>query len=901
MRPRTILLGLAICASFARGAAYADSPYPVDGLVKIEKTGRLVSIPGAPLPPLPTESVRDAIAIYRPILAVVRRFGADAALARGLGYLATLHAALGENAKAEACFDEAQSIMESNGITGRDYGWLHNNRGLVRLNQRRYPEAVKLFRAADATLRADTPDDYIREGRAAVLSNLGITYGLLGDVENAEDALLRSLAGQRQSGDEGSRTYAVAQANLAEVYSSMKDYEAARELLEELTRRRNLGSDLQFAVLNNLGYVSYALKDARSAETWLNKALALTRDGSQSRVIVLTNLAAAYVTGGEYEKAREAARQALPLAEELNGKDSKDVAGILGSLGTMALFSGDLQGAEDLLTRSSAILSKHSGTEGALAGVTQTLAVVAQRQGSRDKAIGLGRQALLLEKKTLERILSFGSETQRLAYRANAYPYDQLANLGDATLLADAVIFTKGAVLESLLEERARVRKSTSPADHERLVRIQGLRVELMEKTARGQTRLEVLERELKQEETALAKSVRSRPPSAVRADVDAVQAALERNQVLVEIIRYQSYEDGGRQVPSYGGIVIPRAGLPAWVPLGPSETIDELVTTMLRGLDTGNRGMEPPSGPGQVRPALRELHDRLWEPLAKAFPSGTCRVVLSPDGATHFVPWAALLVDDATFLGERWQLSQVSSGRDLLRAGAKSSGQTLLALADGKGDLPSSRREVEHLAEVAAENGWRATVLVGEKALESRLSQRPAPRILHLATHGDQLAGHRDQPIEHRLRANPMYSGVLLLAGGERARTAWKRGTVLPFSDDGILTAEEVAGLDLGGTWLTVLSACRSGSGDARIGEGVLGLRRGFALAGTEQLLYSLWSVDDESTALFMNRFYERLFAGKDPRAAFNETQAKELRRWRRIEDVDSAVFRAGAFVLSR
>jgi CHAT domain-containing protein len=146
------------------------------------------------------------------------------------------------------------------------------------------------------------------------------------------------------------------------------------------------------------------------------------------------------------------------------------------------------------------------------------------------------------------------------------------------------------------------------------------------------------------------------------------------------------------------------------------------------------------------------------------------------------------------------------------------------------------------------------------------------------------------------------MYRGVLLLAGGERTRKAWEDGAVLlPFSDDGILTAEEAAGLDLSGTWLTVLSACRSGSGDARIGEGVLGLRRAFALAGSEQLLFSLWSVDDDATAEFMNGFYERLFAGKDPRKAFNETQAEELRRWRRIEDVESAVFRAGAFILSR
>jgi CHAT domain-containing protein len=111
----------------------------------------------------------------------------------------------------------------------------------------------------------------------------------------------------------------------------------------------------------------------------------------------------------------------------------------------------------------------------------------------------------------------------------------------------------------------------------------------------------------------------------------------------------------------------------------------------------------------------------------------------------------------------------------------------------------------------------------------------------------------------------------------------------------------EEIAGLDLTQTWLTVLSACRSGAGEASVGEGILGLRRGFALAGTEKLLFSLWAVDDEATAHFMDVFYDRLFKSGDPARALNETQVEELRRWTKLEDVPTAVFRAGAFVVTR
>ena len=169
------------------------------------------------------------------------------------------------------------------------------------------------------------------------------------------------------------------------------------------------------------------------------------------------------------------------------------------------------------------------------------------------------------------------------------------------------------------------------------------------------------------------------------------------------------------------------------------------------------------------------------------------------------------------------------------------------------------------------------------------------------MATHGGELTEKLALTIGLRLSRQPMYRGYLLLGGGEEPLTAWKQGTVLPLSQDGLLTAEEVSGLDLSGTWLTVLSACRSGAGEARSGEGILGLRRGFALAGTEYLLFTLWSVDDEATATFMKRFYRQIFQHQEPALAFVEVQAAEFARLRREKGLATAVYRAGGLVLTR
>jgi hypothetical protein len=95
-----------------------------------------------------------------------------------------------------------------------------------------------------------------------------------------------------------------------------------------------------------------------------------------------------------------------------------------------------------------------------------------------------------------------------------------------------------------------------------------------------------------------------------------------------------------------------------------------------------------------------------------------------------------------------------------------------------------------------------------------------------------------------------------------------WLKGGSLPAeAEDGLLTAEDVSGLDLLATELVVLSACETGLGEAPTGEGVFGLRRAFVLAGAKTLVMSLWKAPDEQTRELMEDFYRRILAG-EPRA---------------------------------
>ncbi len=168
--------------------------------------------------------------------------------------------------------------------------------------------------------------------------------------------------------------------------------------------------------------------------------------------------------------------------------------------------------------------------------------------------------------------------------------------------------------------------------------------------------------------------------------------------------------------------------------------------------------------------------------------------------------------------------------------------------------------------------------------ALEARIKKYRSPRILHFATHGFFLKDQERDPNKekHELGAfgfaepggmgrlsglnleNPLLRSGLALAGVN----TWLKGqSPPPDAEDGLLTAEDVTGMDLLDTELVVLSACETGLGEVRTGEGVFGLRRSFVLAEADTLVMSLWKVPDQQTRELMEEFYSRILAG-EPRA---------------------------------
>jgi len=317
---------------------------------------------------------------------------------------------------------------------------------------------------------------------------------------------------------------------------------------------------------------------------------------------------------------------------------------------------------------------------------------------------------------------------------------------------------------------------------------------------------------------------------------------------------------------------------------------------------------------------------------------AGATRTFIVADGALTLVNFAALPDAAGRYLVEGDSvIHYLSTERDLVGVTSAHTRNTLLAVGgaafggrvastvattsarragcEGFGvlqfeDLPASRREATEIGRSWSTHGLGAvTLLSGAGATETAVKRGLAGnRVVHLATHGFFLGADCTPAVENTRgvgglttqtkRAptvdNPLLLSGLAFAGANRPR---KAGTD---EDDGILTAEEIAALNLQGTEWAVLSACDTGLGAIAAGEGVLGLRRAFQVAGARTVIMSLWSVEDRAAMEWMRALYDgRLSRGLDTAAAVRDASVSVLAQ-RRARRASTHPFYWAGFVAS-
>ncbi len=695
--------------------------------------------------------------------------------------------------------------------------------------------------------------------------------------------------------------------------------------------------------LHNLALLYRIRGEFDKAESLYKRALTIREKtlGTQHRLFAasLNNLASIYLDRGNLDQAEVLYQQALAIREKALGAEQPDVANTLHNLAILYRHRREYDKAEQLDQRALEIWTKTLGMQHPyVAALLDETAIRYAAKGSLAQAVAAQSRANAINEHHVVLNLASGSERQKLAYLASlSTAMDRTISLAIRSVNPDdsaarelamtAILQHKGRVLDALADSLTTLRRRFSEADQQLLDQLNGTiarlaRLVLNEPQrstlAEHQKRIKALEEERENLESEISRHSAAFRVQTQTVMLASVQAAIPADAALIEFAVYRPFDP---QIPSYGSpyrepryiaYVLRQRGAAQWYDLGDTKTIDSAIEEWRKALRDPRRS--------DAQQLARVVDEKLMQPLRPLL-GDAVHLLISPDGALNVIPFEALVDEQKRYLVERFACSYLTSGRDLLRLQAAREsrsaplivadplfGEPVIARNDKTGTTKVSQAALnrkrqsittaENLSSVyfAPLNGTaqeaqsikslfsEANLITGQQATESALKQAVAPSILHIATHGFFLQGNLNPLPKTEAKAdatrsiyasarieNPLLRSGLALAGANVNKAQ---------NDDGILTALEATGLNLWGTKLVTLSACDTGLGEVKTGEGVYGLRRAFVLAGTETVVMSLWAISDYVTREFMTGYYKGLQQGLGRGAALRQVQLSMLKR---------------------
>jgi len=813
-------------------------------------------------------------------------------------------------------------------------------KAIVNMRAGRYVQAIPLWqRTVEIREKVLGPEDLTV---AEALSSLGTSYELIGDYASAEPLLQRALRIKEKI--HGPEHPAVADQirELGDLYLAKGDYLQAEEMLQKalgiFERTGETETINVSALLQRLGDTYYARNEYKQSEACFQRSIGILEKllGPDHYHLVDTFSMLGHVAydAGDYAKTEAMFQRALAITEKALGPDNLKVADKLDSLAMLYSTTGNYAKAESLYRRALSIREAQAMADENTQETLLGLARLQAARGQLPEAVKFQTQASEIAERFVNLNLVTGSEREKLAlldtlswsssrnmsFHVNLAPDNPMAR----ELAIHTILRHKGRVQDAMSAALTGLRQRLSPEDQKLLDQLNETGSQLASLVLSGPGRISTAEyqariRQLEDQRANLEAEVSRRTAGFYQRSepvtVAAVQQVLPKNAALIEFAVYRPFDPKAPDnrtaygEPHYVVYVIRSQAEIQWKELGAAKEVDTLIDKFREALRGPQRH--------DVQQVARTLDEKIMQPV-RAVAGGAAQFIISPDGQLNLIPFAALVDEQGRYLVQSHSLVYVTSGRDLLRmqtARAGKVGPVVIAnpqfgepatesLAGTKNaalreNPKTARRSVitgNDLTEVyfAPLGGTEqealsihaafpeAEILSGAQATESALKHLAVPSILHIATHGFFLtdsatafsivSGDRTRAIDARTKIeNPLLRSGLAFA---KANLHSNGG------DDGILTALEASGLNLWGTKLVVLSACDTGVGEVRNGEGVYGLRRAFALAGAESLVMSLWPVSDYTTRTLMTSYYRNLKKGMGRADSLRQVQLEMLRR---------------------
>jgi len=608
---------------------------------------------------------------------------------------------------------------------------------------------------------------------------------------------------------------------------------------------------------------------------------------------------------GKPELALSNTQEAIRLLRKPSKTDLSKRAGLAFALNHLSQFQAEtgrnhqaLQAAKESVAILRNLSTKTPEVLDQLSKSTTTLATLTLRSGQPTAAIPLLQEAVTSDVRFLQQQLPLMPEGRRQALvdtlgRRWEIPYS-LAQQGEAgASLALYTRLNRHGPLQDIERRQALISRS-SGATQTLVNRLTILNGQISNPTLTAQAHQSALAQSEKLQEELHRQQPALQPRLVEIADV---ARQLPADGVLVEFQRFSPYnaakpEKEAWGKPRYLALVLDRRGSPRAVDLGEADALEQAIAFALDRTRFQQPGAED---------AWALVAEKLFSPLRGAL-EGKRQLLVSPDGQLHRVPFSALalLAGNSAALPTSLSLQTIGSGRDLVPvisptlASSPPPATAPLVLADPQttGWDPLVRAASEGQS-VAAALGTQPHL--GKTATVALLEQTRGPRLVHVAGHGY---------FDPQASGDPLLASGLALAGANKARlpsrppspaaTGSSPAPEASPADDGYLTAKEAARLQLDGTTLVVLSACESGLGRERTGEGLFGLRRALTVAGARGTLLSLWKVPEHASEAFMTRLYALLGQGLPPAEAVRRVQA-EFRAQPRLDGWSDPFYWAG------
>jgi CHAT domain-containing protein/tetratricopeptide (TPR) repeat protein len=681
---------------------------------------------------------------------------------------------------------------------------------------------------------------------------------------------------------------------LGDFLCSLRAYETSLAITRKIGG--NNSPDL-VSPLNNLGALKYRMGDLEGSIAADEEALAIAYRVTPNEVhigVIENNLGAHYLKLQRFDKALEHLNRAADLLEKLYGPDSSLTMQVHHNLANLYSRTGKFPDAwkafEFSLRNEYEQVDKTAATHASFAlslaqGSNPPRAVEEGLSSAR-----MSREMFVLEARTLP-------ERQALAYDATRpHGLDTAISVvlkHPELPIADTyqeVVRSRALVADEMARRQRNLNANNDPQTARLLNELDQARSDLLaaensrpDKRIRAEnvngasSRMERIERSLAEQSAALRNDERI-----YQATTEDVRRNLPPHSVLISYVLYQrravdKLDPAEVDTPSYVAFVLhPDTDQIHIVQLGDAAPLDELVRKIRAAADAEahSGGLGSTRNERSYREAALALRHRVWDPLQAEIGGARLALVVA-DGNLNLIPFASLPKGNGYLVESGPVIHTLSSERDLVPSDQGPKKQGLLAIGSPTFELAESRLpssplrgatpacevfnkiEFQPLPGTAMEvsdigSTWRrwnsaepSQLVTGNAATLPRfLAEASHNRVLHVATHAfllDKTCGD----------GNPLLHSGLVFAGGNHGGA------------QSILTGQQIASLDLSGVDWAVLSACNTGNGELRDGEGVLGLQRAFRVAGARSVIMTLWPVDDDAARRFMHELYAERLGG--------------------------------------